>query len=104
MSPFRRAEDLLKALSSGLLGMQREGGRTLTEEGGTPKSFVLTPASPAKARLSQPPTKAGSGHFTSGPQVALGSWDIGNAQRGGPGRSGWSACSVVTPPLQRRWE
>ena len=99
VSPFRRAEDLLKALSSGLLGMQREGGRTLTEEGGTPKSFVLTPASPAKARLSQPPTKAGSGHFTSGPQVALGSWDIGNAQRGGPGRSGWSACSVVTPPF-----
>ena len=51
----------------------------------------------SKAQLSQPPTKAGSGHFTSGPQVALGSWDIGNAQRGGPGRSGWSACSVVTP-------
>lgn len=72
MSPFRRAEDLLKALSSGLLGMQREGWRTLTEERGTPESFVLTPASPAKARLSQPPTKARSGHFTSGPQMALG--------------------------------
>lgn len=34
VSPFRRAEDLLKVLSSGLLGMQWEGGRTFMEEGG----------------------------------------------------------------------
>lgn len=71
VSPFRRAEDLLKVPSSGLLGMQREGGRTLMEEGGTPSPSSLPLPLLPKPRLSQPPTKARSGYFMSGPPVAL---------------------------------
>lgn len=81
-------------------------GRREDSHGGRrdPESFILTPASPAKAPAVPAPDQGQVRLFhVWAPSGPLGSQNIGNAQRGEPGTSGWSTCGVVTPP-QRRWE